>query len=84
MGSKINQVIALLEGVSDGLVNADQALREWPSIDSEKDDLIKSAWHDLSHFATDKDIRTKEKEYDSRQRELLRNTAKEIRKKYID
>jgi hypothetical protein len=59
-----------------------KGLKLWPDIDSEPDPLIASIWHDLSHFASDDDIRAKDKEYETYQIDLLKNGANKIRDKY--
>ena len=75
-------VISLLESVASKQMDPAKAIKEWPDIDSEKDKLIASAWHDLSHYENDIDIRTKDSEFDSKMREGLRNKASKIRFKY--
>jgi hypothetical protein len=83
MGEKrIDTVVSLLRQVADGLMDADRAIREWPSIDQEKDKLIAASWHDLSHFSADADIRGRDEKYDAFQRQLLRDRADAIRQKY--
>jgi len=68
----IERVVALLEMVADGRMSANSALDEWPDIDREQDRLIAAAWHHLSHFASDDDIRARDETYGDYQRNLLR------------
>lgn len=80
--SHIETVVSLLEMVADGRIPAASALEKWPDIDRETDDLIASAWHELSHFVTDEDIRRRDNDYDLYQRSLLKEKASRIRQKY--
>jgi hypothetical protein len=79
---QIDTVVSLLELVADGQIPAASALEKWPDIDRETDSLIAAAWHDLSHFAADDDIRRRDKAYDLYQRKLLKEMASRIREKY--
>jgi hypothetical protein len=78
----IDTVVSLLEMVADGQMPATSALAKWPDIDRETDRLIATAWHDLSHFATDDDIRRRDGAYDRYQRDLLKERARRIREKH--
>ena len=79
---KIKNIIDILNKVAAGAISGKDGLIQWPDIDSEEDSLIASSWHDLSHFATDGDIREKDKEYAEYQRGLLKTRAEEIGEKY--
>lgn len=79
--NKIEDIITLLEGVANGVLDPNIALQRWPSVEEETDNLIKTAWHDLSHFCTDEDIRKKDWEYDQYQRGLLREKLEKIRER---
>ena len=72
----------LLEMVLAGEIDPAAALKQWPDIDSEQDDLIEASWHDLSHYANDDDIRSKDPEYEKQQKQLLADKANKIKKKY--
>jgi len=78
---KIKTIVSLLEGVAEGSIDSDQALRDWGDVDKEPE-LIASAWHELSHFDTDKDIREKDKEYEINRQKVLKVYAKRILEKY--
>lgn len=79
---RAKQSIRLLEMVLEGKVDPVTALDQWPDIDTEQDDLIEASWHDLSHYANDDDIRSKDVEYDKQQKKVLADKAEKIRKKY--
>ena len=69
--------------VARGDLDAKHALDKWPgNIDTEKDRLIRSAWHDLSQYYADADIRARDTEYAEDQKEMLLNDANQIRRKY--
>ena len=72
----------LLQMVVEGEIDPATALKQWPDIDTELDDLIEASWHDLSHYVNDDDIRLKDPEYDQQQKKLLADKAEKIRKKY--
>src|SRR5258705_3794868 len=61
---------ALVERVARGELAATPALKEWPQ-DATVDELLKSSWHDLSHFAVDLDVRRKDPRYETYQVTLL-------------
>ena len=79
---KVRFVISLLERTIANEQEAQKSLEKWPDIDSEQDELLKAAWHDLSHFAADSDIRQRDKGYAESQTDLLRQHVKSIRAKY--
>jgi hypothetical protein len=79
---RIKAIVLLLEGVAEGDIDPDQALRDWGDVDQDQDQLFASAWHELIHFVDDDDIREKDEEYDSYQRQLLKDYAKRILEKY--
>jgi hypothetical protein len=71
----------LLERVANGDMEAALALKEWPE-NAESETLLDASWHDLSHFAVDLDIRTKDPRYATYQASLLLKRANQIREKY--
>lgn len=73
-----NKVAEWLERVANGDTEAADVLKLWPEVDT-GDHLLAAAWHDLSHFAADADIREKDIQYDEYQRTLLRSRASAIR-----
>lgn len=75
----VQNIVELLEGAAAGSIGASQALASWPDPDDEKDETIKSAWHELSHYATDEDIRSRDPEYERFMRENLAALAKRVR-----
>jgi hypothetical protein len=79
---KIRNIIALLEGVLRGAIPANDALQRWPNIDTETDDAVAQAWHDLSHYASDADIRQRDHEYVEYQRALLKSHIDKLKKNY--
>lgn len=66
-----NTHIELLEKVLSGELDATQALALWPDIDTESDPAVVVAWHDLSHFSADADIREKDRAYEAYQVRIL-------------
>lgn len=72
---------ALLEQVANGERSAVSALEEWPQ-DIGADPLLDASWHDLSHFANDSDIRTKDLKYATYQKSRLLTRAQQVREKY--
>jgi hypothetical protein len=79
---KIKNIIALLDGVIDGVIPANDALQCWPNIDAETDDVVTQAWHDLSHYASDEDIRERDPDYAKYQKTLLQSHIYELKSKY--
>lgn len=79
---RIAKVVSLLESVAANTLDASAALAQWPDVDKETDSFIVASWHDLTHFATDQDIRDKDSGYAAYQKELLLNRAKIIKEKY--
>ena len=80
---KFEKIISFLENVAADKMLAKNAIGSWPdNIDEEKDKLIANAWHSLSHFMVDDDIREKDKTYSEYQRKELLEFAEKIRKKY--
>lgn len=67
----------LLEQVATGGMDPGRALSEWPDF-PERDRLLDAAWHHLSHFATDADIREKDGRYAEYQKQLLRKRIEDI------
>ena len=65
--------ISILERVLSDEISANEALAEWPSIDEETVDLIAKAWHELTQFAADADLRARDSEYAQYQRDQLLN-----------
>ena len=80
MMDRVKAAIAatLLDRVARGELDPAVALREWPQSD-ERDALLESAWHDLSHFATDADVRAKDSRYAAYQISVLQKRAQQIR-----
>jgi len=60
-------------------MQADEALKLWPDIDNESEDVIKTAWHNLYHYSADDDIRAKDIEYGNYQEDLLRGDITKIK-----
>lgn len=69
----------LLEKVATGKITGEEALQLWPSVETETDQLLRFAWHDLSHYAVDFDIRAKDPRYAAYQNQLLSDRAHAIR-----
>jgi hypothetical protein len=76
---RAEQAASLLEGVLSGSIEPAQALESWPYLDDETDEALKSAWHELSHYVADQDIRGREPEYEQFIKETLAAFVKEIR-----
>lgn len=73
--------VRLLRLVLAGEMDALRALDEWPQ-SHHREDTLDGAWHDLSHFAADGDIRSKDARYAQYQTELLRSRIAEIERVY--
>jgi hypothetical protein len=69
---RARSAIALLDEVIRGQTDAHSALRRWPDIDSEESQVLKDAWHELSHFAADHDIHARDPDYRQAQLEALK------------
>jgi hypothetical protein len=78
---KANLAATLLERVARGELEASTALTEWPQ-DATSDELLIASWHDLSHFAADLDVRSKDPRYKTYQVSLLLKRVKQIKEKY--
>ena len=64
---------------ANGSLDPNAALQAWP-IDSADDDVVLAeAWHALSHFANDWDIRQKDAAYDELMRAQLFQHARKIK-----
>ena len=64
-------MLRILENVLAGDMSADDALIAWPSVEDELDEVLIGAWHELTHYAADADIRAKDQEYAEYQRNRL-------------
>ena len=64
-------IIDLLSKVLAGEMNPELALDAWPISAENEDQLLKEAWHLLCHYATDDDIRAKDKSYATSQRHAM-------------
>jgi hypothetical protein len=81
--SKIRAVVRLLKSVARRDIDPTVALEAWPTpIDEEDDPLVAAAWHELTHYENDVDIRTKDPEFDKNMRDDLYRRAVEILTKY--
>jgi hypothetical protein len=81
--SRILAVARLLKSVARRDIDPTVALEAWPTpIDEEDDPLIASAWHELTHYENDVDIRTKDPKHDKRRRNDLYRRACEILTKH--
>jgi hypothetical protein len=78
---KATAAAMLLEQVARGDLEASVALNQWPQ-DTESDELLKVSWHDLSHFAVDRDIRGNDPRYKTYQVAGLLERVKQIKAKY--
>lgn len=74
----IRDAILILEKVLAGDMSADDALIEWSDIDDESNEIMIGAWHELTHYAADADIRAKDTEYAEYQREQLKTYASRL------
>jgi hypothetical protein len=80
--TRAQTAVELLERVLSGETEPSTALRQWPEIDAESDNLLAASWHDLSHFSADEDIRRKDRGYAEYQAQLLARRVQEIRTKF--
>jgi hypothetical protein len=72
-------IAAALEAVAAGEMSALTAMSHWPAI---RDRLFDEAWHALSHFENDVDIRRRDEAYDHYQRDCLRALASRVRDRF--
>lgn len=79
---KAREAVRLLELVATKKKEPASALSEWPDIDAEKDKTIAGAWHELSHYENDLDIRQRDPEYDEILCTQLLEAARRIREKF--
>jgi hypothetical protein len=77
--SRADVLAACLELVADGQLDPADALERCGSPDGYADPLLARAWHCLSHFANDTDIRRGDSDYARQQMAHLREYAKAIR-----
>jgi hypothetical protein len=73
--------LRLLEEVASGRLDPRDALADLPR-KSTGDELLDSAWHELGHFASDIDIRSRDAVYAAHQVSQLRDLAQRIRSKF--
>jgi hypothetical protein len=71
-------IVGLLKDVSAGLKRPEAALHEWPNVENEPAQSIRRAWHNLSHYAADADIREKDPRYAACQRGILEEDIREL------
>ena len=79
---KIVKIVSLLKGVANNTLDARAALKQWPDMGSETDNLLADSWHELTQFAADKDLHAGDPDYTAYQKDLLLDRAKTIREKY--
>jgi hypothetical protein len=71
---------SLLEAVANGSLEPEAALAEWGDPGPERNDrTLSGAWHVLSHYADDGDIRLADEGYARHAQEVLRRQATKIR-----
>ncbi len=78
--NNIKLMISLLTKVSKEKIKPEEALKSWPEEPESK--LINIAWHNLSHYECDEDIRKKDKDYDIWQKKTLIDNAKKLKEEY--
>ena len=73
----------LLEQVVHGVLDASVALELWSEwVDPDADAVLATAFHALSHYAADTDIRAHDAKYRDYQNALLLKRAREVRAKF--
>lgn len=80
--NKAETIIILLKSVINNKITVKNALTAWPDIDMELDGLIRRAWHELYHFYTDADIRSRDPDHEKYQHDLLNSYISEISSQY--
>jgi Lon protease-like protein len=75
------RIVDLLRAVARGELDGARALEQWPD-KAEENTLFAAAWHNLSHFVNDEDIRKKDEAYQEYQAETLLRNADEIDARY--
>jgi hypothetical protein len=78
-GAAAARIATALEAVAAGEMSALTAMSHWPEI---RDRLLDAAWHELSHFENDADIRERDADYNHYQRDCLREFASRIRDQF--
>ena len=79
--SSANLLARSLELVADGKLDPADAIEKCGDPDRYADPLLAKAWHLLSHFANDVDIRRRDIEYTNQQLARLRQYAAAIRRR---
>lgn len=80
--SRVKKVIELLRAVANDNVSPDAALKEWPLAESETQGLLAAAWHHLSHYQVDADIRARDPVYAAYQVKRLLEYASRLEEAY--
>ena len=57
------KAVSLLKAVLANQLSAEAALAEWPTVSKTSSKAMKTVYHQLYHYLTDEDIRTREPEY---------------------
>ena len=76
---RIELAIRLLESVLDGSLDANSAVSQWPSIDTETNHLMKNTWHELYHYMDDADLRSDRPSYAAAAEERLRRRVGQLK-----
>lgn len=71
------KVADLLYRVANSEISTEIAFAEWGDVEDESEPTLAHAWHYLTHFANDEDLR-EDAEYDQLMRNKLREFADEI------
>lgn len=79
--SNVQQVVTILEQLTRGELEAGEALSRWPDF-ATRNAILDRAWHDLSHFAEDADIRQRDRRYADYQIVLLKERIAEIKHEF--
>ena len=78
--SRKQTIIDLLSKFLAGSLSSEEALNAWPDNDDTTDDrLMKNAWHSLSHYDVDSDIRAREPAYEARQKADLQKILDKLK-----
>jgi hypothetical protein len=72
MSDEIEKAAGLLKAVLGNEITAEEAIAAWPKATKDTDPIVETACEQLYHYASDKDIHTREPSYEARQLQGIR------------
>lgn len=79
--SSADLLASCLELVAEGQLDPIDAIKRCGNLDRYADPLLAKAWHLLSHFANDTDVRQRDSGYENQEIARLRDYARTIRER---